>query len=45
MFLEVIFQPMLFAEAEEVADKVLEVRSADSFVMGLASDFHTNGGH
>ncbi len=30
-------------EAEEVADKVLEVRSADSFVMGLASDFHTNG--
>ena len=30
-------------EAEEVADKVLAVRNADSFVMALASDFHTNG--
>jgi hypothetical protein len=33
----------VLTEAEEVADKVLAVRNADSFVMGLASDFHTNG--
>lgn len=30
-------------EAEEVADKVLGVRNANSFVMALASDLHTNG--
>lgn len=30
-------------EAEEVADKVLGLRNANSFVMALASDLHTNG--
>lgn len=33
----------VIAEAEEVADKVLAVRNADSFVIGLASDLHTDG--
>lgn len=30
-------------ESEKIADKVLAVRNADSFVMALASDLHTNG--
>lgn len=30
-------------EAEKVADKVLAVRNANSFVMAFASDFHTTG--
>ena len=30
-------------EAESVADKVLSVRNADTFVMACASDFHTSG--
>lgn len=33
----------VLTEAEEVADKVLTVRNANSFVMSLASDLHTNG--
>lgn len=33
----------VLVEAEEVADKVLSVRNANSFVMALASDLHTNG--
>lgn len=31
------------SEAEAIADKVLAVRNANSFVMALASDFHTKG--
>lgn len=33
----------VLTEAEEVADKVLSVRNADSLVVALASDLHTNG--
>jgi hypothetical protein len=33
----------VISEAEEVADKILSVRNSNSFVMALASDFHTKG--
>lgn len=33
----------VITEAEEVADKVLAVANADSFVFGASSDLHTNG--
>lgn len=33
----------VITEAEEVAEKVLAVRDASSFVMSLASDLHTDG--
>lgn len=35
----------VLAEAEEVADQILAKRNADSFVMALASDLHTDGGY
>lgn len=33
----------VIAEAEEVVDKVLSVRNADTFVMACVSDLHTSG--